>query len=247
MQTETMLRARVLRSLQPAETCLHCPARTSDLCRGVKDEDLDDLFSSSSRVHLKAEETLILDGDDAHSVYNVISGTMRLARLSADGRRQILAFLFTGNFIGLTPDNAYHFNAEAVTDVELCGFDRRRLETLFRLHPEMEKSFRHMAARILDQTNELVFTLGRRTALERVATFLLYLREVEGHSGTARDPVPVPMSRTDIADFLGLTIETVSRALSKLKADAIIALPETHAVEILAMNRLRVAAGLEPV
>lgn len=242
---DTGLRERLLGTINSDVACLHCPARTSDLCRGVKDDDLQDLFASSNRVRLRPEETLILDGDAAGTVYNVISGAMRLTRLAADGRRQILAFLFSGNFIGLTPDESYHFNAEAITEVELCAFDRRRLEVLFKLHPEMERSFRHMAAKIIDQAHELVFTLGRRNALERVATFLLYLQDVEGCTTRRDGMIAVPMTRTDIGDFLGLTIETVSRALSKLKAERIIRLADVHTVEVLSPARLRAAAGVD--
>ncbi|MBI1238450.1 MAG: helix-turn-helix domain-containing protein [Alphaproteobacteria bacterium] len=229
----------------PKIACFHCPARTSDLCRGVADKDLEELFASSSRIRLKAEETLILDGDEASTVYNVISGAMRLTRLSGDGRRQILGFLFTGNYIGLTPDTLYHFNAEAVSDVELCAFDRRRLETLFKLHPAMEATFRAMAAKVIDQTYDLLFTLGQRTAVERVASFLLYLREAEQCPGKPGAPLHLPMTRTDIADFLGLTIETVSRSFTKLRTDKIIHLVDAHRVEVLRPDLLLAAAGEE--
>ncbi|NWH08440.1 MAG: helix-turn-helix domain-containing protein [Alphaproteobacteria bacterium] len=192
---------------------------------------------------LRPEETLIIEGDEAQTVYNVISGTMRLTRMSSDGRRQILTFLFTGNFVGLTPDASYHFNAEAVSEVELCAFDRKRLETLFRLHPEMQKNFHHMTAKMIDAAHDLVFTLGRKTAIERLATFLLFLRDAENVRGDSASPLSVPMTRLDIADFLGLTIETVSRGFSKLKADGIIKLPNAHSVEIARLDRLRAAAG----
>lgn len=231
-----------------APACFHCPARTSHLCRGIPDAHLEELFATSAKVHLKPGETLILDGDEALTTYNVISGTMRLTRLGSDGRRQILAFLFTGNYIGLTADQTYHFNAEAVTDVELCAFDRKRLDTLFRLHPDMEKEFRQMAGKILETANELLFTLGRRTAVERVATFLLFLMDAQRvpcEAAPEQRRVSVPMTRTDIADYLGLTIETVSRAISKLKRDKVIHLASAHEIEITSYPRLRRLAAAE--
>jgi len=227
--------------------CFHCPARTSDLCGGVPDRDLDDLARHSTHVTLEPGRTLILDGDAAERVYNVVRGTMMLTRIGRDGRRQVLAFLLPGHFVGLSSDRLYHFNAEAVTEVELCRFERTALDALFAEHPQTQKRFRDMAAKIVEAALDLVFTLGRRSATERVAAFLIYFRDAQAHAcGLETGPaIGLPMTRTDIGDYLGLTIETVSRVLSRLKAKGFIRLPTLHSYEILDEDGLAAAAGLD--
>ncbi len=226
--------------------CLTCAARTSDLCSGVPDHDIDDLFVSSARLTLEPGETLLLDGDPSDAVYNVIDGTMMLTRLGHEGNRQILSFLFRGDFIGFSSDTVYRFNAEAVTKSTLCRFDKNRLETLFKKHPTMESRFRTMAAKIIEASLDLIYTLGRRSALERVAAFILYLKEREHVPNVRGAVIHIPMTRADIADFLGLTLETVSRAFSKLKRDRVIRLATLHDVEIVDQRRLRELAGDDP-
>ncbi len=225
--------------------CVRCPARMSDLCAGVPDSELVLLEAVSNHIHLTPRETLILDGDPADYVYNVIGGELMMTRLGSDGRRQILAFLPAGTFIGLTSEDHYRFNVEALTACELCRFERAKLEPLFAAHPEMERRFRQMAARVIDAKHDLIFALGRRNATERIAAFLLHLRDLQRHVG--EDAVGqswhIPMSRADLADYLGLTIETVSRVLSRLKAKGIVRVPTLHSFEIADEAALQRAAG----
>jgi len=228
-----------------ALSCFHCPARTSDLCGSLPDHQLDALFTLSQRITLKPRQTLILEGDPSDLVYNVSAGTMMLSRVGADGRRQILSFLFRGNFIGLTANGHYRYNAEAVTEVELCRFDRAKLHELFREHPEMERAFRALALKTLEASQDLIYTLGRRSAVERVASFLLYLSEQHRILGACSPVIPLPMTRTDIADYLGLTIETVSRAFTKLKTDRLIRLKTAHSFEIVSHRALSDLAAAE--
>ena len=219
----------------------------SDLCAGVPDGELKLLSAISTHTHLTPGETLILDGDASDHVYNVVSGSLMMTRLGTDGRRQILAFLLTGSFIGFSSDQLYRFNVEAVSDAELCRFDRKKLEPLFEAYPEMERRFRQMAARVIESSLDLVFTLGRRNATERIAAFLLHLRDMQRAEANGAAPAQsawhIPMTRTDIADYLGLTIETVSRVLSRLKAKGILRLPTLHSFEIVNEAALVDAAG----
>ena len=221
----------------------------SDLCAGVPDGELKLLSAISTHLHLTPGETLILDGDASDHVYNVVSGSVMMTRLGTDGRRQILAFLPTGSFIGFSSDQLYRFNVEALTTAELCRFERKKLEPLFAAYPEMERRFRHMAAKIIEASLDLVFTLGRRNATERMAAFLLHLRDAQrddlGHAHGAHEhrAWQIPMTRTDIADYLGLTIETVSRVLSRMKAKGVVRLPTLHSFEIVDEARLVQAAG----
>jgi CRP/FNR family transcriptional regulator len=233
------------RRIAGVPACFTCAARTSDLCAAVPDKDIEDLLENSIRIHLKPGESLVMDGDPADAVFNVTAGTMMLNRIGQDGRRQILSFVFPKDFIGFSSDLTYRFNAEAVSEATVCRFDRNRLEHLFKKHPGMEGRFRTMAAKIIEASLDLIFTLGRRGALERVAAFLLYLKSRQ-HIGEVRGAViHLPMTRTDIADFLGLTIETVSRAFSKLKRDRVISLITLHDLEVIDLKRLRTISGNE--
>lgn len=219
-----------------------CPARKSDICGSLDDRDISDLAAVSHRMQLKPGDTLVWDGDGAEHTYVVTRGAMRASKTSDDGRRQILDFLFTGQFVGLPSDAAYHFDVEALTDVEVCRFDRRKLEAVMAKYPSVEKGYRTGTARQLEHAYEHAYALGRRTAMERVAAFLLDLR-ASSCPKTATGVLKLPMTRGDIADFLGLTLETVSRGFSRLKSLGVIRLPSAQEVEIRDAERLRALAG----
>lgn len=147
-----------------------------------------------------------------------------LSRLADDGRRQILGFLGCGDFIGLTLSYNYTFSAEALLDTRLCRFDREAIDELAERFPGLDRQVRRMGAAATDSMLDLVFALGRKTAEERVATFLLDLAGKQGCYQGPAERVRLAMTRADIADFLGLTLETVSRRISRLKAAGVIAL-----------------------
>lgn len=222
--------------------CFTCPARKSDICGGLDNSEIRELAGGSHRIQLKPGETLIWDGDASQFAYIVTQGTLRASKESDDGRRQILDFLFAGQFIGIPSDLKYHFNAEALIESEVCRFDRNKLEDLMARHPAVEKGYRHGTTRQLENAYDHAYALGRRTAMERVAAFLLDLQAV----GCLRSPAGVlklPMTRADIADFLGLTLETVSRAFSRIKTLDVIRLPSAQEVEIKDPERLKALAG----
>ena len=222
--------------------CFTCPARKSDICGGLDNSEIRDLANGSQRMSLKPGETLIWDGDPSQYAYVVTHGALRASKASDDGRRQILDFLFAGQFIGIPSDLKYHFSAEALTDAEVCRFDRRKLEDLMARHPAVEKGYRHGTSRQLESAYDHAYALGRRTAMERVAAFLLDLQA----ASCPRSPsgvLKLPMTRTDIADFLGLTLETVSRAFSRIKTLDVVRLPSPQEVEIRDPERLKALAG----
>ncbi|MEP7453415.1 helix-turn-helix domain-containing protein [Phyllobacterium sp. SB3] len=167
-------------------------------------------------------------GEKAGTLYQVEFGAVRIYRLLADGRRQISAFHLSGEIFGLEANENHHFFADAITGTNLRVFPRWKpgdiLQELFSL-----------TLRSLTRAQEHLLVLGRQTAAERVAAFLLDLAERQG----GLEQVEMPMSRTDIGDYLGLTIETVSRVFSRLKDKGIIALPTLRSVEIKKWNALR--------
>jgi CRP/FNR family transcriptional regulator len=224
-------------------TCMTCPARKSDICGSMSDEEIRTVAASSSRIRLKQGDTLVWDGDDARHAFVVTGGTLRTSKANDDGRRQILSFMFVGQFIGIPSDHVHHYSVEALTDAEICRFERRKLEEILARYPAVDKGYRRGTARQLEMAHEHAFALGRRTAMERVAAFLYDLSN-SGCPKTAPRTLKLPMTRGDIADFLGLTLETVSRAFSRLKSVGAIALPSAQEVEIRDEERLKALAGL---
>ena len=172
-------------------------------------------------------------GEESDSLYRVEFGAIRIYRLLADGRRQISAFHLAGEIFGFEADATHHFFAEAIcaTGVRALRAASRQNEFASRLLP--------VALQGLVRAQEHLLVLGRQNAIERVAAFLVDMSERQGGLRT----IELPMSRTDIADYLGLTIETVSRAFSKLRRKGIVRLPGLRSVEIVKWQTLQAMAS----
>ena len=183
--------------------------------------------------HLDAQKTVFSESDEANWVYNVTAGTVKLYKLLPDGRRQITGFLFTGDFLGLSMLDRYAYSAEAVTPVSLCQFPRRQIEQLLGEFPKLQQRLFTMASNELEAAQDQMLLLGRKTAKEKVASFLLGLSRRLERRGQSDNPVPIPMSRSDIADYLGLTTETVSRTFTALKSKQVIRLLEGNKVDLV--------------
>jgi CRP/FNR family transcriptional regulator len=167
---------------------------------------------------------------------------VRLYKLLPDGRRLITGFLSAGNLLGLAPDGVCVYTAEAITEVTLCRYKRVAFERLIDEVPGFAKRLLAVTSHELRAAQDRMLLLGRKSATEKVASFLLLMADRQGAEDL--DEVDVPMTRTDIADYLGLTIETVSRTLTKLKQDGVIALPTFARIEIRDQDRLEeLAAG----
>jgi CRP/FNR family transcriptional regulator, anaerobic regulatory protein len=187
-------------------------------------------------------ETLFSEGDETNCVYEIARGMVRLYKLLPDGRRQITGFLSAGHLLGLAPEGACIYAAEAITEVTLCRYARAAFERLIDEVPGFARRLLAVASHELRAAQEQMLLLGRKTATEKVASFLLLIAREQDGNGSEK--VDVPMSRNDIADYLGLTIETVSRTLTKLKQDGLIALPTPTHIEIRDRDQLEeLAAG----
>lgn len=212
------------------------------VCRGLARESVSRLTAISSLHRKGPGETLFAEGDDADSVYEVVSGMMRLFKLLPDGRRQVTGFLSAGQLLGLAPEGVHVFTAEAITDVTVCRYKRAAFERLIDEVPGFAKRLLAATSHELHAAQDQMLLLGRKSATEKVASFLLLM--ADQHCDDEADEVAVPMTRSDIADFLGLTIETVSRTLTRLKQDGVIALPTHSRVEIHDRDELEeLAAG----
>lgn len=235
----TMLRARpvVVEALRPAETCATCGARERSVCNAIPHEHLKRLADLAVPVSVEPGRAFIEEGETAEHFFNVTNGTAKLFKLLPDGRRQITGFAGIGHFLGLAVARNYSFSAEAIDPMRICRFSRSKLRVLLDDFPAMEKRLLEVASNELVAAQEQMLLLGRKTARERLASFLVSLAAHLDDDGPAcrrhmADHVLLPMTRSDIADFLGLTIETVSRTLTRLKLEKLIDIPSSGEIVI---------------
>jgi len=197
--------------------CAECLARPFSVCAAVPDADLAELEALSQVRALAPGEALFRQDDPATEVFNVTSGSLRFYRLQADGRRQILGFLFAGDFIGLSAAAAWLGTAEAMEPATVCRFPRAAFEALTAQRRDLEAALLGRAGAELAASQAQVLRLGGRAAVPRLASFLCDLPRIDPMRPGALGQIRLPMTRGEIADYLGLTLETVSRALSELK------------------------------
>jgi CRP/FNR family transcriptional regulator len=194
-------------------------------------------------AHLSNREDLFLEGDEATQVYEIVSGVVCLYRIMPDGGRHILAFRFPGDIVGLCSPANYGYNAQAVGDARVRRISRTSLERMIDEHPGFARKLLRMAAAELNATRDHLTCLASKSAEAKVAEFLLMLTERSKPKAGADVVVDLPMTRTDIGDYLGLTIETVSRTISKMRRSGIIDLPRTTRVVVRSEERLAELAG----
>lgn len=225
-------------ALGEGEICGTCGSRVAGLCRPLDPAALDDVLAEAEHITVAARDYLFQEGDRAGHVFTLVNGTAKLTRLMADGKEQVLGFRFLGDVVGYTAAGTYPFAAQLLTPATVCRLDRRRLDSLLRQYPALERRFLDLCVQELAATQEQLVTVGRRTAEGRVAAFLLSLAE----SGVRRQrlgPVlDMPMTRADIADFLGLTLETVSRSFTAFRRRGWIREPSHGRVELLQRHQL---------
>ena len=190
-----------------------------------------------------AKECLIWEGDDADAVFKVKSGTLCIYRLMSDGRRQVSRFCRAGQYLGLTAGDVYPYNAEVVSDVELVRIRRRDFDEEVERDHVLQKFMLGQVTEELRTAQRQLVLLGRKSAIEKVASFLLeFGQPAESKSGSAH--IAIPMTRVDIADHLGLTHETVCRAFAQMRKEGIISIPDPHLIEVHDLESLEdVAEG----
>lgn len=238
-------RRRVLELEAPV--CETCGSRVAGLCRPLDVAALDEVSEESERMSLPARATVFREGDPAGKVYTLMEGTAKLTRLLPDGKQQVVGFRFAGDIIGYTTKQRYPFDAELLTDARLCRLERSRLDNLLTRYPMLERRLLDLCVQELGATQEQLVTVGRRTAEARVAAFLLSLIEARRRRGAVGRMLEMPMTRADIADFLGLTLETVSRTLTAFRRRGWIREPAHQRVELINLGALSgLAEGTEP-
>jgi CRP/FNR family transcriptional regulator len=191
-----------------------------------------------------ANTELMAVGERAERFANILSGVVKLSKLLPDGRQQIVELQFAPDLLGRLFSESSEVSAEAAGTVRLCSFPRAALEELLRQSPDLMHRLHEQALRELDEARDWIMTVGRKTAAEKVASFLLLVaRNLDPEDHDRAVQFDIPLGRGDVADFLGLTIETVSRQLTRLRKEGIISFEGTRRVTIVDYPALKEAAG----
>lgn len=206
---------------------------------------LDDHLATGTVRIVRAREHVFTAGDSRTHVHRVESGAVCLYKILPDGRRQVIEFAFPGDFIGLGCEAEYTLNAQALEPVRLKSIPAGTLARLAGRDPALGLRMYEAMSNELAAAQDHLFTIGQRSAVERVASFLLALSRRNARRDKDPSIIVLPMTRSDIADFLGLTIETVSRTFTKLRGSKIIDLEQCTLVRIVDIGGLQKLAGGE--
>lgn len=207
------------------------------------DDSMSAMQAIGQTARYSRDDTIFSEGDDANYSYRVVSGTIRLCKLLSDGRRQIAEFLQSGDFFGFEWRDTHSLTAEALEDVVVVRFARARLDRLGEERRDVQRHLMSLLSHDLWVAQNHLVLLGRQTAKERVASFLLSL--ATRNNARSGDTLDIPMCRQDIADYLGLTIETVCRAISELKRARLIQVPNRLQIVVQNLPALRKIAGAD--
>jgi CRP/FNR family transcriptional regulator len=205
-----------------SQPCVDCAVRLHAICAALELNELRQLEQLSQRLQYRPNEPVFTQQEIATSCYNLLEGVMRLYKLLPDGRRQIVGFALPGDFVGISLNGRHGVSADAVGPVLVCRFIAKSFSRFVKDKPNLLRRIHEFATRELSGAQEQMVLLGRRSAEEKVAAFLVRWRDRLAQIGPLGAITPLPMSRLDIADYLGLTIETVSRTFTKLERDGVI-------------------------
>ncbi len=199
--------------------CLLCAIRSLSICDALDESELRELVRLSQRVRFGSKEPLFSEGDQSDASFNVSEGTVRLYKLLPDGRRQIIGFALPGDFIGVATGVRYGLSADAIEPVRACRLPKEPFSRFIESKPRMLQRMNDFARNELVLAQNHMVSLGRRSAEEKIAAFLIGWRDRLERIGRSTKTIHLPMSRQDIADYLGLTVETVSRTLTRLERE----------------------------
>jgi CRP/FNR family transcriptional regulator len=221
--TTLLARSHVLGRDDEIDPCTTiCEVRAITVCNAIDDADLARLATIAVVTEVPAGQCFVDEGEPADSFFVVTAGTAKLFKLLPDGRRQIIRFVGPGQFFGLAVSDTYAFTAEAIEPVCYCRFQRAHLRALMDDFPLMEERLLEVASAELVAAQEQMLLLGRKTARERLASFLLMQSRQGLSCGQSRKQFKLPITHRDIADYIGLTMETVSRTFTRLQAEGLI-------------------------
>lgn len=225
--------------------CQSCEARHGGICGSLNPEQLVELSKHTKKSVVSKSTAIVEDGENTEVFSNILSGVVKLTKSTADGREQVVGLQFAPDFLGRPFVEASSTRAEATTNVRLCSFPRSVIEDIISKTPEMEHLLYQQSLKELDEARDWMLTLGRKTASEKVASFFCLIAdhvdpEKIEKGGEIR--FDLSLTRSEMADFLGLTIETVSRQITKLRKQGLIEVEDRSTILVPNLQRLRDAS-----
>lgn len=231
--------------LRKTVKCSQCPIRHRAVCARCDEDELALLEKVKSYRTFQAGEVILWRGEELHFVASLVEGVASLSKTLEDGRTQMVGLLLPSDFIGRPGRERIDFDVTATTDVTLCCFERKPFEKIVQDTPNVAKRLMELALDELDSARDWMLLLGRKTAREKIATFiemLLRRSSVADFDGVQHD-LSLPMTRDQIANYLGLTLETVSRQFNALKKEGIISFSDRRRFEVRDIAALHDATG----
>lgn len=233
--------------LDPTQKCTDCPIRHRAVCAHCNPFELAELDEIKYYRTFEAGQTIIWAGDKMGFVGSLVSGIATLTQTMEDGRTQMVGLLLPSDFVGRPGRDGAAYNVIANTDIVMCCFRKKPFEELMARTPHIAHRLLEMTLDELDAAREWMLVLGRKTAREKIASLLSIIarRDASLHQAGGTGPLvfDLPLTRESMADYLGLTLETVSRQISALKKEGVIQLQGKRRVTIPDMGRLMEEAG----
>ena len=195
--------------------CNNCQARFRGICSCLNNEQLSEVSRSVQHAHYSKGKEVISFNEEANKIYNIVNGSIRQYKILSDGRRQIVGFLFSGDFLGIPYEEKFSYYADTIEDTCLCVFSRQNFESYLVKFPVFEKEVLKKTSLKLSDSFEQNMLLGKKNAREKLATFLILLLKVQKNSKNETNLFKIPMTREDIADYLGLRTETTCRMFTE--------------------------------
>jgi len=215
-----------------ATRCTSCKVRPYSFCRCLKEEELKHFAGISSEKNFVDKQNIFLQSDEGKRLYNITEGNVKIFQLLYDGRIQIIGFLYPGDFFGSYKKGKYNYSAQAIGSVMTCEFKEDVLNNHMEENPRLSRELLNMTTNELILAQDRIKVLGKLTATERIANFIVNISKQRARIKWQDNPISLPMSRQDIADYLGLTIATVSREITHLKTSSVIRMLSTNQIYI---------------
>ncbi|WBU61409.1 transcriptional regulator FnrL [Paracoccus albus] len=231
------------------KSCENCPIRYRAVCAHCDAEDLEKLEKTKYYRDFRAGQVIVWSGDDMDFVASIIEGVATLTQTLEDGRTQMVGLLMPSDFLGRPGRRIATFTVTAISDLQLCCFRRQPFEQMMRDNPRIPSRLLEMTLDELDAAREWLLVLGRKSAREKIASFLAILARrkaaLANQQARGRIQLSLPLTREAIADYLGLTIETVSRQLTALKRDGLIEIEGKRGVVLTDFASLVLESGTD--
>ncbi len=223
--------------------CSECPIRHRAVCSRCDSEEIERLDQIKYYKSFAAGEPILWRGDPLSFVASVVKGVATLSKTMEDGRIQMVGLLMPSDFIGRPDRKVIEFDVVAATDVTLCCFHRVPFEKLLTTVPHVSERLLEIALDELDAARDWMLLLGRKTAREKIASFIEMMVRRQHIVGVSHEPLVLPLTREEISNYLGLTLETVSRQLNALKKEGVLRFTDRRRFQVIDIAALHAASG----